>query len=423
VAAEDPTKAITKTQAKQLLKRTAHTFRHDCGIGANGPNRDVVLCIALGHWMLPNVFYSTIAAGGIFSASSPASTGSELARQMQQVKSKLLICTKELVPIAQQAAELANFPLSRVFYLGEGPSFELFDLESNKPMPISSHELDWQRITSPSELDNSIICVLFSSGTTGLPKGVKLSHTNLVAEASLTLEPNKEYHRVHNPSRTVRSLAHLPAAHIAGVQGYFVNSVYDGGTMYWMKRFDFPLFLRHMKEYRVNTLFSVPPIFLMIAKSPLVTDQFQYVESIISGAAPMGADLQTAAEKKLGGALLTQVWGLSETTGAITAMPKGMSDDTGSVAMLVANCEARIVDDEGRDGRPGETGEVWVRGPVVTKGYWRNEVADREAFVDGWFCSGDIGVFREGKFYIIDRKKVSYSGRKGGTVGEVANGR
>lgn len=104
--------------------------------------------------------------------------------------------------------------------------------------------------------------------------------------------------------------------------------------------------------------------------------------------------------------MLSQTWGLSETTGSITALPRGLRDDTGSVSMLVANSEARIVDDNGKDVEPGARGEIWVRGPVVTKGYWDNDQANKEAFVDGWFCTGDVGYFKNGMFYIVDRKKV-----------------
>lgn len=180
--------------------------------------------------------------------------------------------------------------------------------------------------------------------------------------------------------------------------------------MYWMPRFDFPKFLEYNKKYQITLFFSVPPIYLAIAKHPGVTDQFDSLDHAISGAAPLGREIQAAALKKLGRgkATLAQTWGLSETTGSITILPRELRDDTGSVSMLVANSEARIVDDEGKDVEPGQAGELWVKSPVVTKGYWNNEQADRESFVDGWFCSGDIGLFRDGKFYIVDRKKVLY---------------
>lgn len=176
-----------------------------------------------------------------------------------------------------------------------------------------------------------------------------------------------------------------------------------------MPRFDFAKFLNYMQKYKITYFFSVPPIYLLIAKHPGVTNQFDTVEGAASGAAPLGAELQAAAEAKLGKgqAKLTQVWGLSETCGAITAMDPGEGEHTGSVSYLVANHEARLVDDEGKDVEPGGVGEVWVRGPVVTKGYWKNDKANQESFVGDWFCTGDVGQFKNGMLYIVDRKKVS----------------
>jgi 4-coumarate--CoA ligase len=206
----------------------------------------------------------------------------------------------------------------------------------------------------------------------------------------------------------------LPTAHIAGIQGYLINPFYMGGPVYWMPRFDFPLFLTYNAKYRITFFFTVPPIYLLIAKSPSVTSQFRTLEIAISGAAPLGKDLQHAASAKLGGkdCFISQTWGLSETTGSATIMPMGMHDDTGSVSPLIPNMLARIVDDEGNDVEPGAPGEVLVKGPVVCKGYFENEAADREAFTDEWFHTGDIAEFRNGLFYIVDRKKelIKYKG-------------
>lgn len=236
------------------------------------------------------------------------------------------------------------------------------------------------------------------------------SQAALVIDASRDLMP----HSTH----WARTLAHLPAAHIAGVQGYFVNGVYAGTTVYWMRRFDFPKFLEYNKKYAITAFFSVPPVYLAIAKAPMVTDQFDTLEYAVTGAAPMGKDLQLAVKKKLGKgkAQVCQTWGLSETTGSMTVMPRGGWDDlTGSVSMLVSNGEARIVDEEETDVPVGERGEIWVRGPQVTKGYWGNEEANREAFSkDGWFKTGDVGLFKDGMFYIVDRKKelIKYKGHQ-----------
>jgi len=415
--AAEPSQCVTKSGLRQLLQQVAHTLRSNYGIGRDGPEKDVVLCISTGHYQLPTLFYATIATGGIFSASSPASTPAELAGQIQQVGAKLLLCSADLKDVAIAAAQAASLPIDRVLFYGSSVtpgSLDLAEAQSGRNVPISSELLPWRRITDRARLENSTICVLFSSGTTGQPKGVCLSHYNMISQCYIVMEPTLRYNARTNPSFQIRTLAHLPAAHIAGIQGYLVNPFYAGGTTYWMSRFEFVPFLAHMKRHRVTMFFSVPPIFLLIAKSPLVTDQFDSVETAYSGAAPMGKDLQREAQKKMGRgkAFLSQTWGLSETTGSVTAMPKGERDDTGSVSPLVGNHEARIVDDEDRDVEPGQPGEILVRGPVVTKGYFDNVEATRESFVDGWFRTGDIGFFRDGLFYIIDRKKelIKYKG-------------
>ena len=288
---------------------------------------------------------------------------------------------------------------------------------SSSPQPHES--LDWPRITDPKTLDESVICLLYSSGTTGIPKGVNLSHTNLVSEALIPQYMMREYfarqkRKDPNFKFDYRTLAHLPAAHIADCQGYFVNPAVAGGPVFWMPEFDFVKFLEYNKQHRITSFFTVPPIYLLIAKSPLVTDQFETLVHAISGAAPMGAELTALAEAKLG-CSISQTWGLSGTTRSVTAMSWDQDDKTGSVSPLLPNVRMRIVDDEERDVVEGEEGEFVMREPMVTRGYWENEEANREAFMvdemgERWFKTGDVGVRRDGMFYVVDRKKVSREG-------------
>lgn len=219
----------------------------------------------------------------------------------------------------------------------------------------------------------------------------------------ISAKPNFEY----------RTLAHLPVAHIAGIQGYLINPFYMGGPVFWMPKFDWEKFLHYNKQHRITFFFTVPPIYLLIAKDPRVTDQFKTMEIAVSGAAPLGKELQHAASAKLGGpdCFISQTWGLSETTGSATIMPYGEADDTGSVSPLIPNMLAKIIDDDGNDVEPGKPGEVLVKGPVVCKGYYKNEAANKEAFTGDWFHTGDIAEFRNGLFYIVDRKKVGHHPR------------
>jgi 4-coumarate--CoA ligase len=393
------------------LKRVAHVLRNQYGIGAQGENKDVVFTVSTGHFMLPLMFYGTVAAGGVFSSTSPGATPEELAGQLKQTEPKVILCNPDTRDVAIAAAKLVNFPLSKILsYTGE-KELELSEAATGAKVPISNEKLEWRRITNLEELENSVACLLFSSGTTGLPKAMKLSHRNLVAESSLLLEPVKEYNVIHRPKDfQYVSLGHLPVAHIAGVQGYLVNTTYMGGTLYWMPRFDFVKFCEYCKKYKVTSMFSVPPIYLLISKSPMVTDQFKDWVDAITGAAPMGEDLQTEVSKKLGGGIetkLRQTWGLSETSGSITVVPIERTDlAPGTVGSLIPNHYAKLIDDDGNDVEPGKEGEILVKGPVVIKGYWKNAKADAEAFKNGWFYTGDIGVFRDGWLFIVDRKKV-----------------
>lgn len=174
-----------------------------------------------------------------------------------------------------------------------------------------------------------------------------------------------------------------------------------------MPKFDFPKFLEYNQKFRITSFFTVPPIYLLIAKSPLVTDQFATLEQAISGAAPMGPELTALAEKKLG-CNISQTWGLSETTGSATIMQFDKHDSTGSVSPLMPNTMMRIVDDDDRDVPEGQPGEFVVKGPIVCRGYFANEKATRESFTaDGWFRTGDVGLRKNDMFYIVDRKKVS----------------
>lgn len=424
VDAADPSKRTTKAETIQFARQVAYVLRHTYGVGRDGPSQDDVLVVTTGHYRLQTLFFGTIAAGGIYSAASPASTPSELVYLLGLVEPKVLVCNADTFATVEETVAKAGFPRDRLLFLGDGPGLDLTVMGTGKKLEVApSRTLDWPRITDRQQLEDSIVCVLFSSGTTGLPKGVKISHRMMVAESFLIMEPDKEYCARERPGFVYRTLAHVPAAHIAGVQGYFINATYRGGTIFWMPRFDFVKFLEYNKKYKITAFFSVPPIYLAVAKHPAVTDQLDTIESATSGAAPLGAQTQLEAEKKLGKGQgrLTQVWGLTETTGAITAMEPGVPEHTGSVSSLVANHEARIVGDDGKDAEPGGVGEIWVRGPVVTKGYWRNEKANRESFVDDWFCTGDIGRFQNGLLYVVDRKKVrvlvlsTFRGRRSGS--------
>ncbi|KAK8085212.1 4-coumarate-CoA ligase-like protein [Apiospora hydei] len=399
--ADEPSNCLTKGQVLVQFKRVARVLRDQYGVGTQGPSRDVVFNVSGGHFMLPLIFYATSAAEGIFSSTSPSATPEELAYQLKETTPKVIICNDDSKANAIAAAKLVGFPRA-ISSATAGRS------TSNCTKPPTTPR-------SPSRT-RSLTGGASPIGTTGLPKAMKLSHQNLVAESSLVLEPIKEYNaKYRGPEYEYIGIAHLPVAHIAGVMGYLINCVYMRGTIFWMKKFDFAKFCEYSKKYKMTTGFSVPPIYLLITKLPNVTDQFDTWVDAITGAAPMGEELQVAVGKKLGKGTtrLRQTWGLSETTGSITVVPLETEHwRPGTVGSLVANHSARLVDDDGHDVELGKEGEILVKGPVVIKGYWNNPKADAEAFKDDWFYTGDIGVFRDGWLYILTlvQELIKYKG-------------
>lgn len=173
-----------------------------------------------------------------------------------------------------------------------------------------------------------------------------LSHENLVQEIFVVSVSGREWAakqiEAGKELKPYRTLAHLPISHIAGLFGYLVLPFYSGGLVVWMRKYEWSKLLQYAKEYDITAFYTVPSIYLRISKSPEVKDHFKSVDAASTGAAPMDGDLQRAANSKLGsGTYIGQTWGLSETTGAVTMMPRGESDETGSISPILPNVEIR----------------------------------------------------------------------------------
>ncbi|KAF2498992.1 4-coumarate-CoA ligase [Lophium mytilinum] len=410
--AHDPSVAITKSKARKLTRQIAYVLRTEFGIGANGTGKDVVLTISTGQHFLPVLFYGVVAAGGVYSAANPTFTALELSRQIKDGPAKLIVCSRDLKEVALKAAQTCGLNLGNVLILDSYPERKLESITGEWKCSLGP-ELDWARITDVDELTNSLLCLLYSSGTTGIHKGVRLSHRNIIAEAMIPAATNRRTYAARNePHLEIRTLAHLPTAHISGIQGYFVNPFYDAGTVFWMPRFSFPEFLKYCKNHRVTTFFTVPPICIAIAKHPMVTDQLESIRIAYTGAAPISAALQKAAGAKMGkgSVFISQTWGMSEACGGCTHMPPYETDGfLGSVSPLMQNMLLRVVDENDNDVPDGKAGEALLKGPLITTGYHNNARANAECFTDGWLRTGDIAQVKNGKIFVVDRKQELFN--------------
>jgi acyl-CoA synthetase (AMP-forming)/AMP-acid ligase II len=343
-------------------------------------------------------FHGVASMGGICTTANPLYTVEELTFQLKDSGASYMLTIPQFLDRAKTAAE--NAGLKEVFVLGEAegatPFAEL--LSSSGPAP----EVD----IDPA---NDLVVLPYSSGTTGLPKGVMLTHRNVVANVCQSLKPQ-------STSERDVVIGVLPFFHIYGMTVIMSIALHLGATVVTMPRFDLEEFLTLLQDHKVTRAYLVPPIILALAKHPLV-DKYDLssVEVIMSGAAPLGADLASAAANRLNSVVM-QGYGLTETSPVTHMMPdEPGSDRPGSIGFLIPSTEARFVDvATGEDLGVGGTGELWIRGPQVMKGYLNNEEATRHTVdEDGWLHTGDIGyVDEDGYFFLVDRLKelIKYKG-------------
>jgi 4-coumarate--CoA ligase len=162
--------SFTKSQAITLTKRIAFGLRNNFRVGSSGPGKDVVSVIVSGQILSPILFYGIVAAGGVYSPSNLSSTAIDLARQIRQGHSRLIVCSHDTKGVAVEAAKMRGLSLSRVLVLQSKPVPRLAMLDDGRDV-ISDRKLDWEMITDQEQLESTLVCLLYSSGTSGLPKG------------------------------------------------------------------------------------------------------------------------------------------------------------------------------------------------------------------------------------------------------------
>jgi acyl-CoA synthetase (AMP-forming)/AMP-acid ligase II len=342
-------------------------------------------------------FHAVATVGGVNTTANPLLTAEELAAQLRDCGARLLATVPEQLEKATAAAKQAG--VEEIFVYGGAAGAVPFASLLETPGEPPEVAID------PAE---DLVALPYSSGTTGLPKGVMLIHRNLVANICQYLAvAMREGDRV---------VAVLPFFHIYGLLLMMNAPPRCAGTVVTMPRFELAEFLRVIQDYRITRAFVVPPIVLALAKDPLV-DQFDLssLEFVNSGAAPLSAELEAACRTRLG-CRMTQGYGLTETSPVTHAVADHLAGQMpGTIGPAIPNTECRIVDvASGEDLPQGEPGELLIRGPQVMKGYLNHPAATARAIdPDGWLHTGDVArVDDQGAVRIVDRIKelIKYKG-------------
>ncbi len=350
-------------------------------------------------------FHGILRAGATATTVNVLYTADEIAAQLHDSRAQLIITISPLLDQAREAAAIAGMSDSAIIVLDQAEGFTcLVDvLQENRSAP----ELTF----APAE---QIAVLPYSSGTTGRPKGVILTHQNLVANVAQSLV----YLGADPDSRI---LAVLPFFHIYGMTILLNLAFRTRARLVTMPRFDLAEFLRIIQDFAISWAFIAPPIAVALAKHPLV-DSFDLssLEVIVSGAAPLDARLGAAVAERLG-CIVRQGYGMSEMSPVSHTIPTDRDDiSLDSVGITLPNIECKLIDTvTGNEialpsQGTSEPGELLCRGPNIMRGYLGNEAATRETIdTDGFLHTGDIAtVTSEGIVTIVDRLKelIKYKG-------------
>lgn len=356
---------------------------------------DVLAILAPNVPEYPIAFHAAALAGGVVVALNPLDTSDDLVARLEEAGARFLVTVPHEMP--KVTGFLDRTDVEEVVVLGE----------ADGATPFSALLGDDAIVETAIDPDEDVVTVLHSSGSTGLPKGVLLTHRNMIAKALLTS-------MVAPTGRGAKALAMPPFHHAFGLSMMMNASLYQGTALVTMERFDPEAFLRAIEEHRITELYIVPTIAVLLAKSPLV-DRFDLssLRSIVSGGASLDPGIAQLVRDRIG-CEIGQGYGMTESMVSFMQPPGATS---ASVGLTAPGVECKIVDvTTGRELGRNENGEVLLRGPQVMKGYLNAPEATRQTLEpDGFLHTGDLGYLDDdGELFIVDRIKelIKYKGQQ-----------
>ena len=401
IAIIDGDSTYTYSQLGEFSDRLASAL---AGLGVEPGDRVAILAPNCVEFVIS--FYGIVKAGAVVTTVNSGYREREIAHQLNDSGAETLIVHPALKPMSDSArSETPALKLEIVIEPDSSNPDSFWGLlENASPVPPSL----------PVDPVNDVAVLPYSSGTTGLSKGVMLTHFNLVSNVQQFLN-RKDEAQVIGSNDVL--LTHLPLFHIYGMNVLMNGAIGAGCAQVMMGRFDMDEFLGLLSRHRVSVLFTVPPVGLGLTQYPGVADHdLSAVRVGFFGAAPLSAEMQQRIQEVMGFPII-QGYGMTE------ASPVTHSDFLephltrhGSIGPALPDTDQKVVDVETGETEvpPGEAGELMVRGPQVMKGYYNNAEATRDTLTeDGWLHTGDIvRMDPDGYVYVLDRLKelIKYKG-------------
>ncbi|GJN19148.1 hypothetical protein PR202_gb06390 [Eleusine coracana subsp. coracana] len=387
-------RSYTYAEVDSLSRRAASGLRA-LGVGKG----DVVMNLLRNCPEFAFVFLGAARLGAATTTANPFYTPHEIERQAAAAGAKVVVTEACAVEKVREFATEKGVPVVTVDGRFDG-CVEFAEVVA------AAEEIEDDVEVHPDD----VVALPYSSGTTGLPKGVMLTHRSLITSVAQQVDgenPNLYFHEDDV------LLCLLPLFHIYSLNSVLLAGLRAGSTIVIMRKFDLAALVDLVRKYRVTIAPFVPPIVVEIAKSPKVTaDDLASIRMVMSGAAPMGKDLQDAFMAKIPNAVLGQGYGMTE-AGPVLAMCLAFAKEpfnvkSGSCGTVVRNAELKIVDpDTGAALGRNQPGEICIRGEQIMKGYLNDPESTKNTIdKDGWLHTGDIGyVDDDDEIFIVDRLK------------------
>lgn len=384
---------------------------------------DVVCLFLKNDIHIPQTHIAILANGAVITPANNLYLPKELNYQLNKTRSKIVITSPEFIDTVNGAIELGNdgekSTVQHVLFLKDlvREAYQSCKYTEKELYTASTDHLFKLLPPAASQIDvNDHAYYCFSSGTSGVSKGVVSTHSNLVAQVR---QQGVAMEKVYKSTSVFG--AYLPISHIYGLIQFIYVCPYFGTKLVMLPEFDFELLLSSIEKYAIEYIHIVPPTAVLLAKSP-IADKYPKVKNsltgLICGAAPLSKDLSDMVEKRFD-CSMWQVYGLTETSPMTHCFGHDLEKfDAAAIGWLVPGMEARLVAPDGTDiGTPYTRGELWLKGPNVFKGYLDNEEATRSSFATidqgsgngdptEWFKTGDVVEIDElGLYYVVDRVK------------------
>ncbi|MEW5550347.1 long-chain-fatty-acid--CoA ligase [Peribacillus frigoritolerans] len=424
-AEEFPDKVSIHFQGKELTFREVHesALKFAAYLKSIGLQKGERVAV-----MLPNCpqgvisFFGILMAGGVVVQTNPTYTERELEYQMKDSGAKMILVMDILFPRVSAVAsrtdiehiivtaikEYLPFPKNRIYPFIQKKQYGIVinvEHEGNHHLfsEIMKRKITEEVDTVPIDVNNDLALLQYTGGTTGFPKGVMLTHKNLLANTKMC---NAWLYK--NKRAEERILAILPFFHVYGMTTVLVLSVMEGNTMIIMPKFDVEATLKTIQKQKPTMFPGAPTMYIGLLNYPDIAKyDLSSINACISGSASLPLEVQEQFEKITGGKLV-EGYGLSETSPVTHAnfiwdQPRVK----GSVGLPWPDTDSAILSLESYEELPpNEIGEIAIKGPQVMKGYWNRPDETEKTFKNGWLLTGDLGYMDEqGFFYVVERKK------------------